>query len=85
MTDILKICQRLAAEKLPFPVMECEQCRGMIFRKDQWFQCPDCGALTTAFGGLFTHVEASEDWKAECQQSRRRMKEIAQEDQGNDD
>ena len=37
------------------PVMRCDNCYGTIHRDGIRFQCPECGALSTAYGGLFTH------------------------------
>ena len=38
------------------PVMRCDNCFGTIHRDGTWFQCPECGALSTSYGGLFTHM-----------------------------
>ncbi len=37
----------------------CDSCGETIWRQDTWFQCPDCFALSTAYGGLFTHAKGA--------------------------
>ena len=46
----------MSLNKTPICVKQCNNCGGSIWRQDQWFQCIKCGALSTAYGGLFTHV-----------------------------
>jgi len=38
----------------PLPIERCDNCNGTIWRQDNLFQCPDCGTLSTAFGGTFS-------------------------------
>ena len=67
----------IIAAGLPVPVTRCQQCEaGTIYRKDLWFQCPSCGALSTAFGGCFENlspyggsVGAPDEWKELCAKS----------------
>ena len=68
--NTLEICKQLEAQGLPFPLQQCGACSSVIYKKGEWRQCPDCGALTTAFGGLFMHAGvASDEWKDECKQA----------------
>lgn len=73
LTDkLLAVCADLEAAGLPTPSSQCGACKtGTFYRKDSLFQCPDCGALSTAFGGTFTHNgPASADWIAACTESK---------------
>ncbi len=74
----------IIAAGLPVRIMQCQQCgTGTIYRKDHWFQCPSCGALSTAFGGCFKNlspyggsVGASEEWKELCAKSDEMLEEL---------
>jgi hypothetical protein len=37
----------------PIPLMQCRICSGTIWKDGYWRQCPDCGALSTEFGGCY--------------------------------
>lgn len=41
---------------IPVPVRPCEGCNGTIWRQGDWFQCPDCGMLSTVFGGCYPNL-----------------------------
>jgi hypothetical protein len=63
----LTIFTQLADQGLPVPLSPCNNCHGTIYKKDDWFQCPSCGALSTKYGGLFTHGgTASQEWIDSC-------------------
>jgi len=40
----------------PLPVQQCGKCGNTIWKQVDWYQCPDCFALSTSYGGLFTHA-----------------------------
>lgn len=44
------------AEEKPIPTIPCFGCGGTIWRQGHWFQCPDCGMLSTAFGGQYPNL-----------------------------
>lgn len=58
---------------LPIPLMECPVCHGTIWKHRQWRQCPDCGALTTEFGGIFTHASPVPDFVAAVNEVREQL------------
>lgn len=74
--DLLTACAQLEAEGLPIPAQQCDNCGETIWRWGTWFQCPNCGAQTTEYGGLFTHNQASEEWRANCAKAQARRDEL---------
>lgn len=59
----------LELNNLPLPSQKCPRCSKTIYVQDNWLQCPNCGTLSTAFGGYFSTEGVSDDWKLLCQQS----------------
>lgn len=72
--NLIDACDQLEKEGLPIPVVGCDVCgSGTIWRKGQWFQCDNCGALSTAYGGRFTHTGVNAAWSTECQCARAKL------------
>lgn len=40
----------------PVPVKPCQNCGRVIWRQGSWFQCPDCGCLSTTYGGYYANL-----------------------------
>ncbi len=75
--QLIEACQILEQHGLPTPNQQCGNCHNTIYRQGDWFQCPDCGALSTQFGGLFTHAgRASDVWIADCSRSKAELEKL---------
>lgn len=73
----LEKINELEARNLPLPIQQCGNCGDTIYRLENWFQCPKCGAKSTQYGGLFPNislnrelVSASKEWVELCKQSK---------------
>lgn len=73
----LEKINELEARNLPLPIQQCGNCGDTIYRLENWFQCPKCGAKSTQYGGLFKHRSetgvdwgASKEWVELCKQSK---------------
>ncbi len=86
MEQVEQVSRAIVAAGLPIRITQCRLCEtGTIYRKDHWFQCPSCGALSTTFGGCFENISlyggsvgASDEWKELCAKSDQ-MLELARE------
>lgn len=57
-------------KELPIPIKRCDICvNGIIFKSNTWFQCCDCGNVSTEWGGNFQIGEPSQEWKDLCRKS----------------
>jgi uncharacterized Zn finger protein (UPF0148 family) len=73
--DLIAACEILEQQGLPIPSQQCDNCLKTIYRKDHRFQCPDCGARSTQYGGLFTHAgKASQEWIDACAEAQKFIK-----------
>lgn len=75
--DMLEVCKHLESKGLPIPVCTCEACGKTMWKEGHWFQCPDCGALSTQYGGTFTHCKASDEWKKSCATAKEYIQSIS--------
>ena len=93
MDKIIQACKVLEEEGLPIPIKECDSCDGTIFRRGVWFQCPDCGAMSTQYGGCYPWIpfpgDKSKEWDKEgewaklCKQGRARLNCLLEREQTN--
>lgn len=71
--SLFEACGILESEGMPLPVKQCGACHKTIWRKAAWFECPDCGAMSTSYGGLFTHKGINPAWADECLKANARL------------
>lgn len=78
----MNIYTALEQAGLPVPITQCQACGGTIWRKDCRFQCPGCGARSTAFGGTFPALSpsgedagASKEWIEACAQAKKMLEQ----------
>lgn len=71
---MLELVTALEEQGLPFPLSQCSACGETLFKQGHWIQCPDCGALSTAYGGSYRST-ASSNWKAYCDASKSFIKQ----------
>lgn len=83
----LRSIDSLIAQNLPLPSSRCNNCgNGTIYVLNQRFQCPECGARSTQYGGIFPNIsikgealECDPEWKSLCERSKSELDKIMRE------
>ena len=66
----------LMSNNLPIPIMSCNNCKGIVYKLDEWYECPNCGSSCTQYStgyiDKYSHeLEARRvEWVDKCNQSK---------------
>ncbi len=48
-------------QQKPFPLKQCMNCLGTMWKQARWIQCLNCGALSTEYGGCFLDLSPKDE------------------------